>query len=82
MQRPRLWHGTNAVGNRPDTSSEPERFLYCPKCNAVAAKTESLGRSVVYVRCGACGETWTIPERRKVSRQGNRSARFPLPPSD
>lgn len=68
--------------NRPQISSDTERFLYCPKCNALAAKAETLGRAVVYVRCGACGERWSIPERRKVSRQGNRAARFPLTPPD
>jgi predicted Zn finger-like uncharacterized protein len=63
-------------------STEPGRFLSCPRCNAVSAKAESLGRTVVYVRCGACGETWTIPERRKTVRQNNRAARFPVPPAD
>lgn len=67
------------VGNRPDSASEPERFLYCPKCNAIGAKAETLGRTVVYVRCRACGEAWSIPERRKTSRENNRAARFPLP---
>jgi predicted Zn finger-like uncharacterized protein len=63
------------VSKHPRLSTEPERFLNCPKCNAVAAKAETLGRRVVYVRCGACGETWTIPERRKVSRPSNRTTR-------
>jgi len=48
----------------------------------VSAKADSLGRTVVYVRCAACGETWTIPERRKTVRQNNRAARFPMPPAD
>ena len=65
--------------NRPDISTEAERFLNCPKCNAVGAKAETLGRTIVYVRCRACGEVWSIPERRKVSRQNDRAARFPLP---
>jgi len=70
------------VDKRPFDSTEPERFLSCPRCNAVSAKADSLGRTVVYVRCGACGETWTIPERRKTVRQSNRAARFPIPPAD
>ena len=36
----------------------------------------------LYVRCEACGETWTIPERRKTVRQSNRAARFPMPPAE
>jgi hypothetical protein len=48
----------------------------------VSAKADSLGRTVVYVRCIACGETWTIPERRKTVRQNNRSARFPMPSAE
>jgi tRNA(Ile2) C34 agmatinyltransferase TiaS len=59
-------------------SSEPQRFLSCPKCNAVSAKAETLGRTLVYLRCAACGETWTIAERRKATRENNRTARFPL----
>ena len=62
--------------SRPST--EPQRFLSCPKCNAVAANAESLGRTLVYMRCGGCGETWTIPERRKATRENTRRARFPL----
>jgi hypothetical protein len=61
----------------PHASTEPERFLYCPKCNAIGAKAERLGRAVVYVRCGACAERWSIPERRKMARRNSRSARFP-----
>ena len=68
------------MDNRIDR--EAARFLTCPKCNAVDAKADTLGRSVVYVRCGACGETWTIPERRKVTRQSNRGARFTTTPPD
>jgi predicted Zn finger-like uncharacterized protein len=64
--------------NNRHASAEPQRFLSCPKCNAVAAKAESLGRTLVYVRCSACGETWTIAERRKAARAIDRSARFPL----
>jgi len=70
------------VDKRAFDSAESGRFLSCPRCNAVAAKAETLGRTVVYVRCGACGETWTIPERRKNVRQSNRAARFPIPPAD
>jgi phage FluMu protein Com len=58
--------------------SEPQRFLSCPKCNAVAAKAETLGRTLVYVKCGACGETWTIAERRHATRENKRTARFPF----
>ena len=57
--------------------ADGERFLNCPKCNAVAARTETLGRSVVYVRCGACGEAWTINERRTVPRKNVRAPGFP-----
>jgi phage FluMu protein Com len=64
--------------NQRQTSREPERFLSCPKCNAVAAKAETLGRTLVYVRCSACGETWTIAERRKATPGRDRSARFAL----
>ena len=70
------------MDKRPTDSGEPGRFLSCPRCNAVSAKAESLGRTVVYVRCEACGETWTIPERRKTVRQSNRAARFPMPPAE
>jgi transcription elongation factor Elf1 len=59
-----------------------DRFLSCPKCNAVAARADTLGRSVVYLVCGACGETWTIAERRKTSRIDNRAARFSHTPSE
>ncbi len=57
-------------------AGEPERFLNCPTCNAVAAKEETLGRSVVYMRCSACGERWTISERRKSGREPGRAPRF------
>jgi hypothetical protein len=67
---------------RRDTPNEPERFLSCPQCNAVGAKAEKLGRTVVYLRCGACGEAWAIAERRKATRENNRAARFPLNPTD
>jgi transcription elongation factor Elf1 len=59
-----------------------DRFLSCPKCNAVAARADSLGRSIVYLVCGACGETWTIAERRKTTRADNRTARFSQAPSE
>jgi len=72
-KRPSLWH-RSAMGSRPST--EPQRYLSCPKCNAVAAKAETLGRAIVYMRCGGCGETWTIAERRKISRENTRAARF------
>jgi transcription elongation factor Elf1 len=68
------------VDNHRQTPHEPERFLSCPKCNAVSAKAETLGRTLVYVRCSACGETWTIAERRKAARAKDRSARFPIVP--
>jgi tRNA(Ile2) C34 agmatinyltransferase TiaS len=64
------------MGSRPST--EPQRYLSCPKCNAVAAQAESLGRTIVYMRCAGCGETWTIAERRKTSRENTRTPRFPL----
>jgi transcription elongation factor Elf1 len=67
--------------NNRHISNVPERFLSCPKCNAVSAKAETLGRTIVYVRCGACGETWTIPERRKGTRENSRTPRFPLSPT-
>ena len=66
------------MAHRPHTTTEAERFLHCAKCNAVAARAETLGRAVVYVRCDACGETWTIAERRTMSRQNSRAARFPV----
>lgn len=62
--------------------NDPARFLCCPRCNAVSAKAETLGRTLVYVRCGACGEVWSIPERRKATRENTRAARFPLPSQD
>jgi predicted Zn finger-like uncharacterized protein len=68
------------VPNRPSDGGEPDRFLQCPRCNAVSVRTESLGRSVVYVRCIACGEVWTIAERRKSVRENDRSARYPPEP--
>jgi hypothetical protein len=71
-----MWQGVHGMDKRRDTPNEPERFLSCPKCNAVGARAEKFGRSVVYVRCGACGETWTIAERRKTARQTDRTARF------
>ena len=61
-----------------DRSTEAERFLKCPKCDAIAGKTEALGRTVVYLQCAACGEKWSIPERR----HSDRAARFPLTPPD
>lgn len=75
---PGLWQGRAAVKKGPDSSTEFERFLNCPKCNAVAGKTDALGRTVVYLRCAACGEKWSIPERR----HSDRAARFPLTPPD
>lgn len=57
----------------------PERFLHCPACHAVAAREDTLGRTVVYMRCAACGETWTIPERRRGGRDAARTPRF-VPP--
>jgi phage FluMu protein Com len=65
------------MAHHPHITTEAERFLHCAKCNAVAARAERLGRAVVYVRCGACGEAWTIAERRNTSRQNSRAARFP-----
>ena len=62
--------------------TDAERFLRCPKCQAVSAKADILGRTVVYVRCTACGETWTIAERRNTPRESDRSARVPLNPGD
>jgi predicted Zn finger-like uncharacterized protein len=67
------------VGTEPP---DAERFLRCPKCQAVAATADSLGRSVVYIRCTACGETWTIPERRKTPRTTDRKPRFPADPHE
>jgi uncharacterized C2H2 Zn-finger protein len=67
------------VEEPPDISADTERFLFCPKCNAVAAKADTLGRTVVYLRCEACGETWSIVERRRVSREHTRAPRFPRP---
>ena len=66
----------DCVPTRPQANSEAERFLRCAKCSATAAKAERLGRAVVYVRCTACGEGWSFPERRKVSRPNSRAARF------
>jgi DNA-directed RNA polymerase subunit RPC12/RpoP len=63
-------------------SLDAERFLRCPKCQAVAATADTLGRSVVYVRCTACGEKWVIPERRKAARTDDRNPRFPGHPDD
>ena len=73
-----LWH----CGPRVKNPLEGERFLRCPKCQAVAATADTLGRSVVYVRCTACGETWTISERRKTPRTTERKPRFPADPHD
>jgi hypothetical protein len=75
---PPLWHREIVGHEQPDA----DRFLRCPKCQAVSAKADTLGRTVVYVRCTACGETWTISERRKTPRESDRSARFPVNPSD
>jgi len=61
---------------------DAERFLRCPKCQAVAATADSLGRSVVYIKCTACGEKWTIPERRKTPRTTDRNPRFSPDPHD
>jgi len=63
-----------ASDHRPN--GEPERFLNCPTCHAVAAREETLGRTVVYMRCGACGERWAISERRKTGREPGRAPRF------
>jgi len=68
------------VPNQHPSAGEPDRFVQCPRCNAVSARIDTLGRTVVYVRCGACGERWTIAERRKSPRENDRSARFPLEP--
>ncbi len=75
-KRKSLWHLVTMESLRP--SHEPQRFLSCPKCNAVSAKAETLGRTIVYIRCAACGERWTITERRTSSRANNRAARYPL----
>ena len=64
------------MATRPQMATEADRFLQCAKCKATAAKAERLGRAVVYVRCGACGEAWSIAERRKTTRRSGRVARF------
>jgi hypothetical protein len=69
-------HGGATVNTPPDLSAA--RVLYCPTCGAVAAKAETVGPTVVSLRCVACGEAWSIFERRRVSRQPPPFSRFPL----
>jgi hypothetical protein len=42
--------------------------LRCPKCNTPQVKAASLAGSFVYLRCTACAEVWSIPERREFRR--------------
>ena len=48
----------------PDDSAKQ----HCPKCNAAEARTLLRMRPFVYLRCGACGFVWSIPDRRQGYR--------------
>jgi hypothetical protein len=56
-----------------DTAEVPQvGRQHCPKCDAQAAKAATLTERFVYLRCGACGEVWVIPERREIPRDARR----------
>lgn len=55
------------MGDSPSTG-KPEGAQNCPKCPAHSVKAATLTERFVYLRCGACGEVWSIPERRRTPR--------------
>ena len=40
----------------------------CVRCSAPHPKAVSMSSVAVYLRCGSCGEVWSIPQRRKLTR--------------
>ncbi|MCA1559481.1 MAG: hypothetical protein LC753_11225 [Acidobacteria bacterium] len=55
----------NSIEKRPARQTSP---LQCPQCQATDAKAATLTERFAYLRCGACGEVWCIPERRAFPR--------------
>jgi hypothetical protein len=56
-----------SMQTRPDDSSDIHH-LRCPKCNAPHVKAATLAGAFVYLRCVACAEVWSMPERREFRR--------------
>jgi hypothetical protein len=56
----------------------------CPNCDSTDIVCATLTDRYIYLRCEACGEVWSIPERRQKDRP--RGGRFvdkkPPTPSD
>jgi uncharacterized Zn finger protein len=42
----------------------------CPNCDSTQVTCATLTERFVYLRCEACGEVWSIPERREKDRAG------------
>ena len=40
----------------------------CRRCGGLRVQTVMMTTMVVYLRCEDCGEIWSIPQRRKMSR--------------
>ena len=49
--------------------------LRCPKCHTPHVKAASLAGAFVYLRCTACSEVWSMPERREFRRAETDPAR-------
>lgn len=67
------------------STGKPEGAQHCPKCPADSVKAATLTARFVYLRCGACGEVWSIPERRRTPRSqvaGGVAETVDQPPSD
>ena len=41
---------------------------FCPSCGCAAVKHVTTTTMVIYLRCEACAEIWSIPERRTILR--------------
>jgi uncharacterized Zn finger protein len=42
---------------------------HCPFCSDCRVQSVVVTRMVVYMRCDACGQVWTFPERRQLPRE-------------
>lgn len=54
---------------------------FCPSCGTAAVKHVTTTTVVIYLRCEACAEMWSIPERRTILRVEPRAPLRPLAPA-
>jgi hypothetical protein len=55
--------GSDLGGSAPTAGKQS-----CVRCSAPNPKAVSMSSVAVYLRCGSCGEVWSIPQRRKQTR--------------